>query len=231
VIRAKYYNEDKLAGAPASFKSAPVNAAATPKRASPAVLCRGLHRLRPVRRGLPGDQPARGRRQGDQHGDKRRCWRPSAPTSPSSRPCRSTTAPASISPMCAACSSWSRCSSSPAPAAAAARRPISSCCPVVRRPAADRQRHRLLVDLWRQPAGHAVDEERRGPRAGLVELAVRGQRRVRPRLPPRRRQASGAGAVAAGRLAPKVGRTWRRRSRRRRSRSPKSARSASASRN
>ena len=67
----------------------------------------------------------------------------------------------------------------------------------VRRPHADRQRHRLLLDLRRQPAGHAVVEEPRGPRPGLVELAVRGQCRVRPRLPPGGRQASGAGAACS----------------------------------
>ena len=33
--------------------------------------------------------------------------------------------------------------------------------PALRRPAADRQRHRLLVDLWRQPAGASVDDRRR----------------------------------------------------------------------
>ena len=48
-------------------------------------------------------------------------------TSRSLKRCRSTTARAWISPMCAACSSWSRCSSSPAPAPAAARRRTSSC--------------------------------------------------------------------------------------------------------
>ena len=61
----------------------------------------------------------------------------------------------------------------------------------VRRPHGRRQRHRLLVDLRRQPADHAVDAERRGPRPGLVQLAVRGQRRVRARLPPVDRQADG----------------------------------------
>ena len=53
--------------------------------------------------------------------------------------------------------------------------------PAVRRPAGDRQRHRLLVDLRRQPADHAVHDRRRRARSGLEQLAVRGQRRVRPR--------------------------------------------------
>ncbi len=61
--------------------------------------------------------------------------------------------------------------------------------PAVRRPRDDRQRHRLLLDLRRQPADHALRHEHRRPRPGLVQLAVRRQRRVRPRHAPRRRQA------------------------------------------
>ena len=58
-------------------------------------------------------------------------------------------------------SSCSRCSSSPAPAPAAARRRTSSCVtPALRRPRADRQRHRLLLDLRRQPADDALDRQR-----------------------------------------------------------------------
>ena len=47
--------------------------------------------------------------------------------------------------------------------------------------AGDRQRHRLLVDLRRQPADDAVHDQSRRPRSGVGELAVRGQRRVRAR--------------------------------------------------
>ena len=65
--------------------------------------------------------------------------------------------------------------------------------------AADRQCDRLFVDLWRQPAGDAVVQQPRGPRTGLVELAVRGQRRIRSRLPAGRRQASGPGAARCSR--------------------------------
>ena len=68
----------------------------------------------------------------------------------------------------------------------------------LRRPAADRQRHRLLVDLRRQPADHAVHDEPRRPRTGVVELAVRGQRGVRLRLP--------AGARRARRGCPRADR-------------------------
>ena len=87
-------------------------------------------------------------------------------------------------------SSSSRCSNSPAPAPAAARRRTSSCMtPALRRPRAHRQRHRLLVDLRRQPAHHALLAQRRRPRPGLGQLAVRGQRRVRPGLAAGRRPA------------------------------------------
>ena len=71
----------------------------------------------------------------------------------------------------------------------------------LRRPADGRERHRLLVDLRRQPADHAVDDRRRRPRPRLVELALRGQRRVRARLPARRRPARRARAPAPRRAA------------------------------
>ena len=60
--------------------------------------------------------------------------------------------------------------------------------PAVRRPDDRGQRHRLLVDLRRQPADHPVDGQRRRPRPGLEQLAVRGQRRVRARHAPRARR-------------------------------------------
>ena len=62
--------------------------------------------------------------------------------------------------------------------------------PALRRPRHHRQRHRLLVDLRRQPADHALGGEPRRTRAGLVQLALRGQRRVRFRLPAHHRQAA-----------------------------------------
>ena len=70
----------------------------------------------------------------------------------------------------------------------------------VRRPADDRQRDRLLLHLRRQPADDAVDHRRRRAGAGLVELAVRGQRGVRARLPAGRRRARRAGPPAARRV-------------------------------
>jgi pyruvate-ferredoxin/flavodoxin oxidoreductase len=45
--------------------------------------------------------------------------------------------------------------------------------------AGDRQRHRLLVDLRRQPADHALHDATATAAGRVGELAVRGQRRVR----------------------------------------------------
>ena len=65
--------------------------------------------------------------------------------------------------------------------------------PALRRPDDRRQRDRLLVDLRRQPADHAVDGQRCRPRPGVGQLAVRGQRRVRPRHAARARLADRPG--------------------------------------
>ena len=87
--------------------------------------------------------------------------------------------------------------------------------PAVRRPADDRQRDRLFLDLRREPAHDAVDDRRARSRAGLVQLAVRGQRRVRARLPARRRSAPAAGPQPARRTARRRGCRPRRRDPRR----------------
>ena len=73
--------------------------------------------------------------------------------------------------------------------------------PALRRPDDRRQRHRLLVDLRREPADDAVDRQRRRARPGLEQLAVRGQRRVRPRhaAGPRRPDRPGSAAARATR--------------------------------
>ena len=57
VIRAKYYDAARLDGAPEGFRSAPdQRARLSRRRLHPAILSRGLHRLRAVRGGLPGVQ-------------------------------------------------------------------------------------------------------------------------------------------------------------------------------
>ena len=67
-----------------------------------------------------------------------------------------------------------------------------------RRPAAGRERHGLLVDLRRQPPDHAVGRRPRRARAGVVQLAVRGQRGVRPRDAARARREGRPGREPAG---------------------------------
>ena len=94
----------------------------------PAGLRRGLHRMRAVRRGLPGRGAGRPGDQGDQSRPARAAASPPrARASRSSRRCRRTTGPGSTSARCAEPSSWSPCSSSPPRARAAARRRTSSC--------------------------------------------------------------------------------------------------------
>ena len=62
-----YYDQTRLEGAPAGFQSAHLEAVGLPGRPVHAAgLRRGLHRLRAVRRGLPGSGPGRPRGQGDQ---------------------------------------------------------------------------------------------------------------------------------------------------------------------
>ena len=77
---------------------------------------------------------------------------------------------------------------------------------LLRRSLDRRQCDRLLVDLWGQPPDHALGEESGGPRARLVQLAVRGQRRVRPGDAPGRQPAGGTCArTLLGELAPQLG--------------------------
>ena len=128
VIRARYYDAARLNdldGAPATFKSAPINARGYPDVRFTLQFyvedCTGCGLCVEV---CPAHSPRDPDARRSTWRRRRRCSRRSAPTSPSSNACRSTTAHWSISPMCAACSSWSRCSSSPAPAPAAARRRI-----------------------------------------------------------------------------------------------------------
>ena len=119
-----------LAGAPDGFRSAPLDARGLPGHPLHAPgLRRGLHRLRAVRRGLPGrgaggpgaqgDQPRAARAAGGRRAGEHRVLRDAAGGRPR---------PGWTSARCAAPSSCSRCSSSPAPARAAARRRTSSCC-------------------------------------------------------------------------------------------------------
>ncbi len=59
------------------------------------------------------------------------------------------------------------------------------------------------LDLRRQPADDALHRQPRRARPGLVELALRGQRGVRPRHAPGARQPDGPGADCSSRLSPR----------------------------
>ena len=118
VIRSTYYDESLLAGAPPAF---PLGAAGRPRAPGHPLhapgLRGGLHRMRAVRPGLPG----RGARKPGAQGDQPRAARAAGGRRAgqhqlSSRRCRWPTGPGWTSARCAARSSCSRCSSSPAPA-------------------------------------------------------------------------------------------------------------------
>ena len=169
-------------------------------------LRRGLHRLRALRRGLPGQEQGADRGQGDQPSRQGDRSRPGPRGDPLLR-------------------DVARERPQPGRFLDRARRPVPRAAvrvfrrlrrlrrdalhqaglAAVRRSHGGRERHRLLLDLWRQPADHALGEECRRARPRLVQLAVRGQRRVRPRHAARGRSAPCArrrpreGAGAPGR--------------------------------
>ena len=128
VIRSKYYDGSLLDGGAGRLRVC----AARRRRVAGCTLhasglSRGLHRLRALRRGLPGLCSGRPGSQGDQSRCRAsRCSRASARTSPSSRRFRQRSGRESTSAPSAGPSSWNRCSSSRARAQGVARRPTSS---------------------------------------------------------------------------------------------------------
>ena len=98
VIRSKFYDESQLAGAPEEFDSAPLDAVGLPER--PVLVAgvrRGLHRVRLVRRGLPGRHPRPDRHQGDQPRSRRAAGGHRAGEHRvSSSPCRPMTGPGGL---------------------------------------------------------------------------------------------------------------------------------------
>ena len=130
VIRSKFYDQAELAGAPDAFASAPLDARGLPDtRYSLQVyvedctgcgLCVEACPVSSRRRArAEGHQPGAARAAGDRGAGEHRLLRDAAGR---------TTGPGWTSARCAAPSSCSRCSSSPAPAPAAARRRTSRCC-------------------------------------------------------------------------------------------------------
>ena len=233
VIRSTYYDESLLAGAPAEFRSAPLDARGLPDTRFTLQVyvedCTGCElcvQACPV--GAPED-PARKainlaapRAAGGRGAGQHRVLRDAAggrPVPGGLRHRARHAVPAAAVRVLRRLRGLRRDAVRQAAVAA------------VRRPADGRQRDRLLLDLRREPAHHAVDDRPRRARPGLVELPVRGQRRVRPRVPAGRRPARRAGPAAAWpscarRSAP----AWPTRSSARRSSASRSwARSASGS--
>ena len=124
VIRSRYYEQARLDGAPDGFRSAPLNAPGLPDTRYTLQVyvedCTGCGlcvEACPV--SAPGDAA---RKAINLERDRAADARPSARTSRSSSSCRQRPHRGSTSARCAARSSWSRCSSSPARAPGAARR-------------------------------------------------------------------------------------------------------------
>ena len=124
---------------------------------------RGLHRLQPVRRGLPGQGPDEPQAQGDQHGAAGAAARGGAgqlrllPRPARARP------RAEVARLDDKGSQFLRAAVRVLRRLRRLRRDAlpQAAHPALRRPAADRQRHRLLVDLRRQPAHHALHHQPR----------------------------------------------------------------------
>ena len=149
---------------------------------------RRLHRLRALRRGLPGQGPHAAQAQGHQHAAGRRAPRPRArgvrllprrsPTCPARRIPRTRSRTLALLPAC---------SSSPAPVPAVARRPTSG---LLTQLFGDRLVIANATGCSSIYGGNLpttpVHDRRRRARPGVEQLAVRGQRRVRPRAAPRR---------------------------------------------
>ncbi len=189
VIRSKYYDQFAVGVRSRILPlCAPAGPGASRHRLHLAGLRGRLHRMRALRRGLSGCCARGPRSQGDQprtpgiarrrRGAQHRVLRGAAGGRPGPGGlrygARHAVPSAAVRVLGRMCRLWRD---------ALPEAPV----PALRRPGGDRQRHRLLVDLRREPAHHAVDHRRRGARPGVVELAVRGQRRVRSRPPSGRR--------------------------------------------
>ena len=153
VIQAKYFDGARLSDAPESFRSAPINVRGFPGVTLRARLRdRGLHGVRTLRRSLPGGaaQVARDAGQGAAAGRRtcgQRVLRRAAGERPRARGLRQRARRAVPRAAVRLFGRLRRLRRNAVPEAAVA---------VVRRPPADRQCHRMLVDLRRQSAGDAV---------------------------------------------------------------------------
>ena len=165
---------------------------------------RRLHRLRRLRRRLPRQEQDRHEPQGDQHGARGRPPRRRAPALgllPVDRTARSEPGPARFGQGLADAGAAVRVLGRLRRLRRDALHPPRQ--PALRRPDDRRQRDRLLIDLRGQPADDAVDGQRGRSRPGLEQLAVRRQRRVRPRDAARPRRPDRPRATAASNASPR----------------------------
>ena len=189
VIRSRYYEPDRLDGAPDGFRSAPLNGAGLPDARYTLQVyvedCTGCGLCVEACPVSAADEPGRKAINLDDREPllaseraEHRLLRAAAGERPHARGLRHRARDAVPRAAVRVLRRLRRVRRDAVPEAALA---------AVRRPPDGRQRHRLLVDLRRQPADDAVDGQRRRARPGVVELAVRGQRRVRARAATRGR--------------------------------------------
>ena len=206
-IRVKVYDPDRLAAAPSTFKARAVQGARFHRPVHRPGRAGRLHRLLALRDDVPGEGQGQSAPQGDRHdaagaaarvrADQLRLLpRPARGRSHARQARREEHAvPAAALRVLGRVRRLRRDAVHQADDAA------------LRRPCGHRQRHRLLVHLRRQPADDALHREPRRARAGMGQLALRGQRRVRLRPAaldrPARAARAGAGrAVRARRCRP-----------------------------
>jgi pyruvate-ferredoxin/flavodoxin oxidoreductase len=163
VIRAKYYEESRLAGAPAGFRSLPLTAVGVPDTrytlqvyAEDCTGCALCVEACPAQAPLDPDRKAINLAPAEPLLDREReniAFFETIPVNDRARVDFGTVRGAQylqplfeFSGACAGCGETR----------------TSSCLAAVRRPADGRQRHRLLVDLRREPPHDALDDQRRG---------------------------------------------------------------------
>ncbi len=200
VLRAKYYNSSALDGAPEGFGSAPLNAAGFPgshytlqvyaEDCTGCGLCVEACPVKPL--GTGGVRKAINLTPVQDRSKEIANVKffESIPVNRRSRvDFANVRGTQFLEPLFEFSGACSGCGETPVPEAAH---------PAVRWSRDGGQRHRLLLDLRRQPAHDAVVVQQVRTRSRLVELAVRGQRRVRSRPAARCRPAHRNGPSAAG---------------------------------
>jgi pyruvate-ferredoxin/flavodoxin oxidoreductase len=158
VIRSKFYNESSLESAPKAFKTAPIDARGFPDiRYTLQVYledCTGCALCVEV---CPAKSKEQTGRKAINMALKEPVLEDERANIASSRPCPEWIAAGWISPRCAACSSCRAAVRVLRRLRRLRRNPLcQAAVATVRRPHAGGQRHRLLLDLRRQPADHAL---------------------------------------------------------------------------